>query len=516
MAVPILVALVVLLFVGLLLVVLGLRGRRINDHPICRQCRFDLQGVYPAAITCPECGAGLKRAGYVLPGARRRRWVCFSTGIAFVLLPMLTFGALAFGIAAGANINQYKPARLLIWESRRVAGPEHIKELLARYNASSLSDEDIRHGVDAGLDRQGDPARAWHPEWGDFIEAAHGDDKIDDELFRRYLNQTAVFELESRPAVAQGDPIPILIKLKESRTGTTSQIHGMLSLDQARAGPITLRTFNGHSRRSALAVITDWSQSLGEQGPMLGWFQLGSNANIFSGGGNQAARLMLDSVYQGESPAPLDTGPHAFEVAVKFEAQVINYNNPWMPGRKPDNARKLTLAGRVQVTPPDTGVNVVQRDAQIAEQLREALAPSQVVVMNFSGTDNSYAHAQFMTGKLPVGIAFDVLLKADGKTWRMGSLVSGRSADVENFSGYNVDDDSIQRTVQGEIGEFAGDTVTVVLKPRPELAARTVDMDSVYNDEIVFEEVSVMRQGDGRGGAATRRRGFIERLLFGR
>jgi hypothetical protein len=42
---------------GLILLVLGVRGWRIDDHPVCRRCRFDLVGVYPAIGACPECGA---------------------------------------------------------------------------------------------------------------------------------------------------------------------------------------------------------------------------------------------------------------------------------------------------------------------------------------------------------------------------------------------------------------------------------------------------------------------------
>ncbi|MCC6679040.1 MAG: hypothetical protein IT436_18090 [Phycisphaerales bacterium] len=30
---------------GIALIGLGLRGRKIDDHPICRKCRFDLVGV---------------------------------------------------------------------------------------------------------------------------------------------------------------------------------------------------------------------------------------------------------------------------------------------------------------------------------------------------------------------------------------------------------------------------------------------------------------------------------------
>ena len=33
---------------GTLLLILGYRGRRINDHPVCRKCRYDLSS-FPAS-----------------------------------------------------------------------------------------------------------------------------------------------------------------------------------------------------------------------------------------------------------------------------------------------------------------------------------------------------------------------------------------------------------------------------------------------------------------------------------
>ena len=38
------IAILVLLLLGLALTALGLRGRRVDDHRLCRRCRFDLNG----------------------------------------------------------------------------------------------------------------------------------------------------------------------------------------------------------------------------------------------------------------------------------------------------------------------------------------------------------------------------------------------------------------------------------------------------------------------------------------
>ena len=51
MTVQLLSWLIGILAAGALLVLWGWRGKRLNDHPVCGWCGFDLEGVYPAAPT---------------------------------------------------------------------------------------------------------------------------------------------------------------------------------------------------------------------------------------------------------------------------------------------------------------------------------------------------------------------------------------------------------------------------------------------------------------------------------
>ena len=57
---------------GLVLVALGWRGKRLNDHPICRSCRFDLDGTLPDGT---EAGQGLshRRSPKAMDRDRRGR-----------------------------------------------------------------------------------------------------------------------------------------------------------------------------------------------------------------------------------------------------------------------------------------------------------------------------------------------------------------------------------------------------------------------------------------------------------
>ena len=61
--------------VGTALLILGLRGRRLDGHPVCRKCRFDLVGT-PDVSVCPECGRDVTQPATVRrwAGAERATW----------------------------------------------------------------------------------------------------------------------------------------------------------------------------------------------------------------------------------------------------------------------------------------------------------------------------------------------------------------------------------------------------------------------------------------------------------
>src|SRR5690348_5115483 len=66
---------------GIALIVMGVRGRHVGDHPYCRKCGFDLFGVVERTH-CPECGADVTAAKAVRIGSRVRRRGILGGGIA--------------------------------------------------------------------------------------------------------------------------------------------------------------------------------------------------------------------------------------------------------------------------------------------------------------------------------------------------------------------------------------------------------------------------------------------------
>src|SRR5438067_13324862 len=81
----------VLVAAGLL--VYALRGRRIDDHPVCRKCGFDLFGKPEGSTVCSECGADLAGKRAVRVGNRRRRSRVLAAAAPMLLLSAGWLGA---------------------------------------------------------------------------------------------------------------------------------------------------------------------------------------------------------------------------------------------------------------------------------------------------------------------------------------------------------------------------------------------------------------------------------------
>ncbi|MCU0689567.1 MAG: hypothetical protein MUE97_07505 [Phycisphaerales bacterium] len=112
MSLWVLLMLCAVVVLSIALIALGRRGRRINDHPQCTWCGFDLVGVYPGVVTCPECGAGLARKHgppTVRMGVRVRRPVLIGVGVAGVLLPLLPLGVITVAAVTGASVAKHLP-----------------------------------------------------------------------------------------------------------------------------------------------------------------------------------------------------------------------------------------------------------------------------------------------------------------------------------------------------------------------------------------------------------------------
>jgi hypothetical protein len=163
---------------GVVLTVIGWRGRKVNDHPYCGTCRFDLSGLLlegGEVPKCPECGTPLRGAGakpliYGLSVRRRTPLICGIT-----LLMVLGALFVLMNTPSAAALDRAMPVVLLRMQARwggTSARARIIKELSRRLYAGELDQEQVDEITTDILKVQANPSAKWDELWGEFMEDA--------------------------------------------------------------------------------------------------------------------------------------------------------------------------------------------------------------------------------------------------------------------------------------------------------------------------------------------------------
>lgn len=511
----------------------GLRGRRLNDHPVCRWCSFDLEGVYPEGVTCPECGAGLKRDNAVRIGVRRRMPVLVLVGALLAAVPLAPIATVGYALLTGSNIDSYKPLGLLLWESRYSdAGrlDAIATELQNRAMAGKLDPSQYAAVVDAVLDFQGDTSRPWAESWGDLIERARLDGALSATQEERFLSQAAVLELDARSTVQAGSTTPVRVKLKEARVGSNMALDCSVkvtgvNVDGHEASWRTNRrsrvdSFFGGMTGDPEEVASLTLQGKGGAGPRLAFFgplnrptgEVIIEIPSQTAPGDRTLELALDMSVGGSQSGVLRT----FTIA-----------NGMLRSATPSagaSSSTVSTSKRIRVVGPDDPVvTPIDADSDTTRKLAEALTPQSVMLGGdlFGGfviTRNGFeqpasgdASVQFDLAGVDTPVAFDVYCRADGHEWKLGELHSGSRVDETGGGAFQMSSTIIingkvvqqssssskdSRTVSGSWEGGDAEKVDIILKPSSDVAARTMDLDRYYAGAVEFKDVPVIRTAD--------------------
>ncbi|QQE10678.1 hypothetical protein JD969_14370 [Planctomycetota bacterium] len=121
------IILAVFFLIFLYLALRSFRGVPIDEHPLCRKCKYDLIGNPPPYTTCPECGHYISDSSQIVTGNRKRKPVMTTF---YLLLALLTITPLGYKFS-NTNLNPYKPLSLLTYE---VMNPDMSFNSSAAYN----------------------------------------------------------------------------------------------------------------------------------------------------------------------------------------------------------------------------------------------------------------------------------------------------------------------------------------------------------------------------------------------
>lgn len=537
----VLVLLLVTMLVGVLLVLFGVRGRTINDHPACRQCHFDLLGIFPEVVTCPECGAGLKRDNAVLPGVRKKMPLLAALGVLLVLTPLVPVGVVAFAALTDRNINSFKPLGLLMWEARHAdakSTEKLVDEVMNRILSQKLSASQYDSVINSILKMQGDLATPWQEPWGSIIERARVDGSIKPNQDALFNQQSAVLAMTSRQTLHAGGVLPVRVKLKETRIAPSTLESLDVSLASAKIDgrPIDRRP-EKHSQGDVFAGqgFTIQQGFFGNVSQSTDPYSMGT---IVLQGSRPQGRFMgmgapdFDGTLALDLPGDLPPGKHTVELNLEltpqsaFQSGMVRVNGRLQaPGPQPE-ASHVTLTAQIDVLPESVPVATPKKltDEQ-RDALKQRLAPTNIEATQTSGYTaiiNGVRHTvepefqasvQFSTKDLPENIAYDVFICADGKEQKLGELTNGTLADqarpdpnsMFSFTSVTIINGKVtrssssdsnakdQRTVSGKIDPINADHADIILRPSQDVAASTLDLDSYADAEIVLKNVPIQQ-----------------------
>ncbi|MCZ6836130.1 MAG: hypothetical protein O7G85_10185 [Planctomycetota bacterium] len=206
------------LVVGALLFAFGWRGRQIDDHPLCRGCRYDLSGTPSLPAKCPECGRDLARKRSTRLGHRRKRPIIISLAILLVLGFSGGLGGLSWSEAKGFDWNTVKP---VWWLRHDTQGGDYgrssraWKELTNRMNSNVLEESLITQIIDGIIEsvNQNPNANMMMYYSSEFFQAALQYGYVDDQAFKRLFGgkPKGTISVTCPTRIAVGDALPIEI-----------------------------------------------------------------------------------------------------------------------------------------------------------------------------------------------------------------------------------------------------------------------------------------------------------------
>ena len=429
---------------GVTLSIWAWRGKRIDDHPICRKCGFDLFGR-PKVMTCPECGVILDSVRGVRQGNRQRRSVALTAGSALLLLAIGSGGVFGYVTLSGPRVLKSLPVWAVRWDAYYGGGwtsAKAVKELLRRLKTGGLSKAQIGAVAADALAAQADASRTWDPAWGDFIDTAHAQKLLPKQYWKQYATVLAhhLPTLNLRRVVRQGAPLPCRLTYSNVRCGHHPRMWISLFAKSIN--------FNGK--------VEKVSQGIG--GP--GFSATGICANT--------SRLTL--------PTPPALGPQ--RVALRIRGRL---RDSWGPQAKILVQVEETLHGKTTIVPPNQPTVRAVNDAREKAPVQQAMQVEYLSVRPaWGGQKGLRLSCNLQMGKRPVGVAFEVAARDHaGHIWKIGSISGAPNSATE----WGLSCEPFKGCKSAYLD--------IVLTPSAKVAERSVDVSKYWGKPIVLKHIKV-------------------------
>ncbi len=436
----------ILLALGLILFITGMRGRKVNDHPICRGCRFDLVGIYPGSSRCPECGKELDGSAIRVGKRKRRPWLAIS-GAMLAVTSLLAGGSLIVIDNREYDWAYFVPTSWLI---ARIGDDESgtdgriIGELYNRHEFGTLTQTQMDEIAAITLKRQADLSLDWHRRSGALMERLIAFNDISPTDASTYFEQIQVEIVVQTVSKARTDAtIPIAVAVTLDRTGFGDFFYEY-TLNSLMIDDIAVARPEFQSERTRYQL------------PQLSWFDFSDD------------KWRDLEITNWTLPVPV--GAHTIRTSWTMRA----FNSI------EDDAellltRELEASTPIEVVP--TGIPIIL--PVFNENLAEVFMRSgwvESAQARHLGDDRVEFDLELVSsGNRKIPISMQAVLIDGSQEWVLGSFAMRPAYDRERV------------TLSSILTGFESHNATLELRPDPELAEQMLGFDRILSNTISFE-----------------------------
>jgi hypothetical protein len=433
---------------GIVLFAVGFRGRRIDDHPLCRRCGYDLWQQPAQRPVCPECGTNTTEKPPRIGHRRLRSRRPIIGGIGLAALGALLLSVETAVRSERPDLYPYKPLWLLRIEARRAPDARSwhpaMVEIVRRIDAGQISIAQCQSLVRDALAVQTLGTGNWSQDWTNIMIAAADLGAITQQQYATFAERAVILNFEVRQKVRQGAVLPYRLTCRDGR-GLTRDDAFIITIDDA-----ALR-------------IGDWvhETSLSE--------------HVVRGSLVERERTRTVS---GSIPSmALPLGPHLIDLVFSASLRRFSMEEP------PVFTWSGTRTASIEVVPGDQPTVVLVQNNTILEEMRRSAATG-LAWCNSERTPHIRAYIALPPRFMQIAYDVEVL----GTTAR-AAIVSARSDG-------GADAWLVEHSLPGLTAArhlATRKTIDFVLRPNVAAAEETVDITAILAGEIVIRDVPVER-----------------------
>lgn len=475
----------ILIPIGLVLLVLAMRGRVVARGTFCRACGFDLHGLGSdqESSKCPECGRAVGQ-----PGTTRAIRRSKSRRLTVVSIVLLLIGVGLSAVHFSGNASSFYAAmpHRVVLSASKWGDDTAIDELIVRLGPKKQTPEWVwEDAIGLAMAHQQDERQQWKPRWGEVLSLAIQANLLSDEQLASVVRNGTRIDVWLRSKIRPGDSyVGYLCETRSKRISAMTRVDTgyMLDVEILDGGVVEngVEVSNGIGGGSSSATSFIFNTS----GPT-GMMATGS-------------RFMLPASMRKNLKVG-DSFEVYMDVQIKLRARTAD---------RVIQAEPFRFTQQVTVVGEEEPIVTAFQDPIAAKQIREGMSIEPLMALNsekvMMGTQSEVATSTLILTAKPKSISGTLYLRhhLDGELFE-GPTVTSIATPIDpnqnppasirhshQLSFYIKEDDLERREAFNRV--IRDGVVDVVFLTDPSVSESNPKIDEVVDLRLVFVGVSVI------------------------